>query len=100
MRKYRVLLLPFVFASLQNAADFTTGQAARAVIGQYTFTMQNTVPSQQVVGAVGGLAYANGNLFVADSSPVGNTPEEFAVQIRRDIVKRAKLIQDAGIRAQ
>jgi tripartite-type tricarboxylate transporter receptor subunit TctC len=32
--------------------------------------------------------------------PVGNTPEEFAAQIRTDIVKRAKLIRDAGIRAQ
>jgi tripartite-type tricarboxylate transporter receptor subunit TctC len=32
--------------------------------------------------------------------PVGNTPEEFAAQIRTDIVKRAKVIQDAGIRAQ
>jgi len=32
--------------------------------------------------------------------PVGNTPEEFAAQIRTDIAKRAKLIHDAGIRAQ
>jgi tripartite-type tricarboxylate transporter receptor subunit TctC len=32
--------------------------------------------------------------------PVGNTPEEFAAQIRTDIVKRAKLIRNAGIRAQ
>jgi tripartite-type tricarboxylate transporter receptor subunit TctC len=32
--------------------------------------------------------------------PVGNTPEEFAAQIRADVVKRAKLIHDAGIRAQ
>jgi len=32
--------------------------------------------------------------------PVGNTPEEFAEQIRTDIAKRAKLIHDAGIRAQ
>lgn len=32
--------------------------------------------------------------------PVGNTPEDFAAQIRTDITKRAKLIHDAGIRAQ
>jgi tripartite-type tricarboxylate transporter receptor subunit TctC len=31
---------------------------------------------------------------------VGNTPEEFAAQIRTDIVKRAKLIHNAGIRAR
>lgn len=59
-----------------KAADFSTGQAARAVIGQYTFTMQNYIPGPQIVGAVGGLAYANGTLFVADSSPLGATPED------------------------
>jgi tripartite-type tricarboxylate transporter receptor subunit TctC len=32
--------------------------------------------------------------------PVGNAPEEFAAQIRSDILKRAKLIHDAGIRVQ
>jgi tripartite-type tricarboxylate transporter receptor subunit TctC len=32
--------------------------------------------------------------------PIGNTPEEFAAQIRSDIAKRAKLIRAAGIRAQ
>src|SRR5215470_7030993 len=32
--------------------------------------------------------------------PVGISPEEFAAQIRTDIAKRAKLIHDAGIRAQ
>jgi tripartite-type tricarboxylate transporter receptor subunit TctC len=32
--------------------------------------------------------------------PVGNTPEEFAAQIRTDILKRAKLVHDAGIRPQ
>ena len=32
--------------------------------------------------------------------PVANTPEEFSAQIRIDIAKRAKLIHDAGIRAQ
>ena len=32
--------------------------------------------------------------------PIGNTPEEFAAQIRTDIAKRAKIIAAAGIRAQ
>jgi len=32
--------------------------------------------------------------------PVGISPDEFAAQIRTDIAKRAKLIRDAGIRAQ
>src|SRR5271166_107932 len=33
-------------------------------------------------------------------APVGNTPEEFAAQIRIEIAKRAKIIRDAGIKAQ
>ena len=33
-------------------------------------------------------------------APVGNTPEEFAAQIRMELGKRAKIIRDAGIKAQ
>lgn len=76
MRKFSAVLLPFLFTCAGQAGDFINGQAARAVIGQYTFTYQDYVPNQQVVGAVGGLAYANGHLFVADSSPLGATPED------------------------
>ena len=79
MRKYTALLALFAFGGLIRAADFTSGQAARAVIGQYTFTAQDTTPGQQVVGSVGGLAWANGTLFVADSSPLGATPEDLTL---------------------
>ncbi|HTU44542.1 MAG TPA: hypothetical protein VMF91_05745 [Bryobacteraceae bacterium] len=79
MRKYSAFLALFVSACLVRAADFTTGQAARAVVGQLTFTAQNTTPGKQVVGAVGGLAFANGMLFVADSSPLGATEEDFGL---------------------
>lgn len=61
-------------ASLSHAQDFINGQAARAVIGQYAFTYADNIPGQQVVGAVGGLAWANGTLYVADSSPLGTFP--------------------------
>jgi len=33
-------------------------------------------------------------------APVGNTPEEFAAQIRTELETRAKIIRDAGIKAQ
>ena len=79
MRKYSAFLALFVSACLLRAADFTTGQAARAVVGQLTFTAQNPTPSQQTVGAVGGLAFANGMLFVADSSPLGATEEDLGL---------------------
>ncbi|HEX3681976.1 MAG TPA: hypothetical protein VHU83_05485 [Bryobacteraceae bacterium] len=79
MRKYSALLALFVSVCLVRAADFTSGQAARAVVGQLTFTAQNPTPSKQIVGAVGGLAFANGMLFVADSSPLGATEEDLGL---------------------
>jgi uncharacterized protein (TIGR03437 family) len=76
------------------AADFATGQAARAVIGQPTFTVQATDPSQIVseakgvittlLGGAGGLAYANGKLFVADCNRIGAVPNNYRVLIFND----------------
>ena len=57
-----------------SAADFTTGQAARLVIGQTTFTSQDPNSSDIIVGGVSGLAYAADTLFVADSNRVGAGP--------------------------
>jgi hypothetical protein len=56
------------------AADFVTGQGARLVIGQTTFTSQTAGASDTLLGGVGGLAMANGKLFIADSNRMGLTP--------------------------
>jgi len=49
--------------------DFLTGQAARIVIGQNTFTAQASGnPSQYQLGAVDGIAYADNRLFIVDSN--------------------------------
>jgi uncharacterized protein (TIGR03437 family) len=56
------------------AADFVTGQGARLVIGQSTFTAQLPGATDKLLGAVGGLAFANGTLFVADANRTGLTP--------------------------
>lgn len=68
-------------SAVAPAAEFLTGQAARLVIGQRTFTAQGVtqpygVPlnSDVLVGAVGGLAYAGDNLFITDSNRVGAVP--------------------------
>ncbi|HOQ46211.1 MAG TPA: hypothetical protein PK157_12900 [Bryobacteraceae bacterium] len=63
------------------AADFGTGQAARAVIGQPTFTAQLPDSSDVVLGGVGGVAYANGKLFVTDANRVAATPINHRVLI-------------------
>ena len=62
-------------AAAACAADFTTGQAARAVIGQPTFTQADPNSSDTIIGAAGGVAYAANTLFVADDNRMGASPE-------------------------
>lgn len=69
MRKYRLIYL-LLLSSLVVAAQTPTwvnGQAARALIGQSSFANLQ-VPSQSVLGNPGGVAFANGTLWVADAS--------------------------------
>jgi uncharacterized protein (TIGR03437 family) len=64
-------------ASLGLSADFVTGQAARLVIGQTTFTSQIFGASNTVIGSIGGLAYApnnGGTLLVTDANRLGLLP--------------------------
>lgn len=84
MRNYSFVVLIAAAATCQ-AADFFTGMAARAVIGQRTFTQQESGASDFVVGAVGGLAYANGVLVVVDDNRVSATPQNNRVLIYRNV---------------
>jgi uncharacterized protein (TIGR03437 family) len=56
------------------SADLNMGQAARLVIGQTTFTAEESGASQTLLGAVGGVAFVNNTLFVADANRVGAVP--------------------------
>jgi uncharacterized protein (TIGR03437 family) len=67
------------------AADFMTGMSARAVIGQTTFTSQNSGASNTLLGGVGGIAYANNTLFVTDANRLGNVPINNRVLIFNNI---------------
>src|SRR5690349_3249624 len=64
----------FLLAAISMAADFTTGQAGRAVVGQSTFTGTLTGASQTLIGGASGLAFKNDTLFVADSNRLGSAP--------------------------
>ncbi len=85
----------FVFLSVAaflRAADFTTGQAARLIIGQRTFTAQNPGPNSDdervpfpVLGAASAVAFANDTLIVADSNRVGAGPDNHRVLIYRNV---------------
>jgi uncharacterized protein (TIGR03437 family) len=84
----------FVAAGLSFAGNFVTGQAARAVIGQSNFTVENPTSSDTVVGGVGGLAYANGTLFVVDSNQLGATPVNNRVLIFNNMSKQLPGLRD------
>src|SRR5690348_6493429 len=61
-------------AGVSLAGDFVTGQGARMVIGQTTFTSQTPGASDTLIGGVGGVAFAGDTLFVADSNRIGFQP--------------------------
>jgi uncharacterized protein (TIGR03437 family) len=67
------------------AADFTTGQAARLVIGQTTFTSQDSNSSNTILGAASGIAYAADTLFVADSNRVGASPTNHRILLYQNL---------------
>src|ERR1035437_1712494 len=67
------------------AADFTTGQAARLVIGQTTFTSQDSNSSDIILGAASGMPHAPDPLFVADSNRVGASPTNHRVLLYQNL---------------
>ena len=73
------------FAAAVCAADFAGGQAARLVIGQPTFTSQDSNSSDTILGGASGLAYAADTLFVADSNRVGATPSNHRVLLYQNL---------------
>ena len=67
------------------AADFVTGQAARAFIGQAIPTAQENGTSDTRFGAIGGLAFANGTLFATDANRLGLLPNNARVLLFNNI---------------
>ena len=72
-------------AAIAPSAEFFNGQAARMLIGQKTFTAQQPGTTADTLGGVGGLAFVNNTLFVADSNRVGSLPLNHRVLIYRNI---------------
>jgi uncharacterized protein (TIGR03437 family) len=80
MKSFRALFLlagaAAVCASGQTTTPvFTTGQAARLIVGQRNFTYGDYGATNQLIGSPAGIAYANGILWVADSNRLGSTPD-------------------------
>lgn len=81
----KCLALLLASAGLVCSAEYVTGQAARMVIGQDTFTSQRPTSSQSILGAASGLAIANDTLVVVDGNRVQADPVNNRVLIYRDI---------------
>jgi len=81
--KFTLFLL--LFAAGAAAADFSAAQAARLVIGQPNFTIQDPAPTDVVIGSPAGIAYAANKLFVADSNMMMVTPVANRVLIYNDV---------------
>jgi uncharacterized protein (TIGR03437 family) len=81
-----LLLTSVLVCATASGADFITGQGARLIIGQATFTDALPLTTQRNLGAAGGVAYANNTLFIADSSRFsGTTPQNRRVLIYTSI---------------
>jgi uncharacterized protein (TIGR03437 family) len=85
MRSVLVSLVVLSSGLSLAADDFTTGQAARALIGQKNFTDGAYGASDVLLGGISGLAYANNTLFVADSNRIGSSPVNNRVLIYNGI---------------
>src|SRR3974390_2517807 len=81
----KCITLFLLSAAAVCAADFTTGQAARLVIGQTTFTSQDSNSSDIILGGASGLAFAADTLFVADSNRVGASPTNHRVLLYQNL---------------
>ena len=72
-------------SSLWAEVSFSTGQAARLVVGQTTFTAQDYGASSSLLGAVSGVAYTGDMLFVADGNRLSALPQNQRVLIFRNL---------------
>jgi uncharacterized protein (TIGR03437 family) len=75
----------FLAASACLAGSFSTGQAARLVIGQSFFTEQFQGAGESLLGGVGGVAFARDMLFVTDANRIAADPINHRVLVYRDL---------------
>lgn len=75
----------FFWAAAVFAADFVTGQAARLVVGQVSFTASDPNSTNTVIGGASGIAYAANTLFIADDNRIGATPDNNRVLIMPNV---------------
>lgn len=96
---YLVAGLAAVCASGQtNSTRFSTGQAARLVIGQTNFTSGDYGASNKLLGSPSGLAFSNGTLWVVDANRLGALPSNHRVLGFTDTGSYPTATQDPSIK--
>ena len=75
-------------AQTSPTMNFTTGQAARLVIGQPNFTAQDNNSNQLILGGVGGIAFANDTLVVTDANRLQAAPVNHRVMLYRGLTSK------------
>lgn len=78
MKSLRALILlagTVVVCAFGQTPAFNTGQAARLIVGQINFTYADYGATNQLIGSPGGIALANGVLWVVDANRLGSTPD-------------------------
>ncbi len=100
----RFSIAPFLAAGLAASAsgqtppaNFSTGQAARLVIGQVNFTTGNFGTTNTLLGSPTGIAYANGILWVADANRLGALPDNNRVLRFSDVGTYPGPLQDPAV---
>jgi uncharacterized protein (TIGR03437 family) len=102
MKSSRALMLlaglAAVCASGQTQTPvFSTGQAARLVIGQTNFTTGDFGATNTLLGSPSGISYANGVLWVADSNRLGASPNNNRVVRFSDVSTYPSATQDPTV---
>ena len=103
MKSYRALILVAGFAAVcasgqTTAIRFSTGQAARLVVGQTNFTQGDFGASRTLLGSPSGLAFANGTLWVVDANRLGAQPNNHRVLGFTDTGTYPTATQDPSIK--
>jgi hypothetical protein len=81
-----------LWAGVGLSQGYVTYQAARLVIGQTTFTSQNSGTTNSLLGSASGIAFAANTLFVADSNRLGLTPEQPRAAVRQRNAEHAAAV--------
>src|SRR5262249_20712066 len=96
----RMQVLPEVPTMAETGQPDIEGDDWPALLAPAGTAKEVTKPLQRQVGDIMQQPHMTGQSAALGFQPIGNTPEQFAAQIRTDIAKRAKLIRAAGIGAQ